>query len=220
MRIHAKFGLVLAVAIVPSLVSAQQTMDTRTGFDNSWFWGAKGGVTSFNAGAGRVSAPTIGGEWLITRSKGALYISGEQSFFDETGGVFDQSVSGSVRDVKISDMRRYAIGLLAFPVTWGELRPYAGLGVAINVIQSADPTGTYLNAQTQTLVFDRVAEQTSKVSAVLTAGAQLQFGRTALFGQVSSMPTRANFLLSGSNYTFVLEGGLRYNLATAIEALK
>jgi hypothetical protein len=219
MRISARFGLVLATAVIPTLSSAQAG-DDRTGFDNSWFWGAKGGVTSFNAGGGRVSAPTIGGEWLITRSKGALYISGEQSFFDETGGVFDQSVSGSVRSVNISDMRRYAIGLLAFPVTWGEIRPYAGLGLAINVIQSADPQGTYVNTETQTVVFDRVAEQTSKVSAVMTAGAQLQFGRAAVFGQVSSMPTRANFLLSGSNYTFVLEGGIRYNLASAIESLR
>ncbi|MGQ0767189.1 MAG: hypothetical protein ACT4OZ_16190 [Gemmatimonadota bacterium] len=218
MRI-VRSGLVFAF-LLSSTASAQASMDERTGFDNSWFWGAKGGVTSLNAGGGRISAPTIGGEWLITRNKGALYISGEQSFFDEVGGVFDQSVNGALRSVRVSDMRRYAIGLLAFPVTWGELRPYAGLGLSLNVIQSADPEGTYINQQTQTLVFQRVSEQTSKVSAVMTAGAQLQFGRTALFGQVSSMPTRSNFLLSGSNYTFVLEGGFRYNLANAIEALK
>jgi hypothetical protein len=217
MRIARTFAAVIAV--LPSLALAQSAND-RSSFDNSWFWGAKGGITMFDAGLGRVSAPTVGGEWLITRSRGALYIAGEQSFFDEVGGVFDPSSPGSVRDVNIADMRRYSIGLLASPVMWGELRPYAGIGLAINVIQNADPQGTFLNQSSQSTVFQRVADQTSKVSAVVTAGAQLQVGRVAIFGQASSMPTRNNFLFSGSNYTFVLEGGLRYNLASAVEMLK
>jgi hypothetical protein len=220
MRIARTFALVLAVAAAPSLALAQQASNDRTSFDNSWFWGAKGGITMFDAGLGRVSAPTVGGEWLITRNKGALYISAEQSFFDEVGGVFDPSSAGSIRDVNIGDMRRYSIGLLAYPVMWGELRPYAGIGLAVNVIQNADPQGTFLNQSSQSSVFQRVADQTSKVAAVVTAGAQVQVGRVAIFGQASSMPTRNNFLFSGSNYTFVLEGGLRFNLASAIETLK
>lgn len=220
MRIWHRLGLVLASVVVPSFVHAQQQPvgDPRQSFNDSWYWGAKGGITQFNAGLGRVSAPTVGGEWLITRSRGAMYISAEQSFFDEVGGVFDGSVAGAVRDVVISDMRRYAVGLLAFP-TSGSMRPYAGLGLAINVIQNADPQGTFLNEDSQTEVFQRVARQTSKVSAVLTAGLQLQAGRVAFFGQASSMPTRSDFLLSGANYTFVFEGGIRYNLANAIERL-
>jgi hypothetical protein len=33
------------------------------------------------------------------------------------------------------------------------------------------------------------------------------------------MPTRDNFLLKGGSHTFVFEGGIRYNLATAIDKL-
>ncbi|MBK8248218.1 MAG: hypothetical protein IPK85_12545 [Gemmatimonadetes bacterium] len=220
MRIARQLGLSLVVLALPAVTIAQTT-PSRTSFENSWYWGAKGGVSSFDPnGAGRVTASSIGAEWLITRSRGALYLSVDQSFFDDVAGVYDPTVQGSVRPVDVSDWRRYGIGLLAFPVTWGNMKPYAGLGLSINVIQNANPQGTFTTTASQTSVFDDVAEQTSKVSATMTAGLQIQLGRAALFGQASAMPTRNNFLISGSSHTFVLEGGLRFNLASAIDVLR
>ncbi|MGQ0649932.1 MAG: hypothetical protein ACT4P7_20465 [Gemmatimonadaceae bacterium] len=220
MRIVRKFGYSLLMAAVPALASAQQAANARTSFDNSWYWGAKGGIASFDPnGAGRVSANSVGAEWMITRSRGALVISIDQSFFNATAGVFDPSVQGSVRPVAISDLRRYSASLFAFPVG-GSIRPYLGGGLAINVIQNANPGGTFTSQAAQTSVYDLVAEQTSRASAVLTGGLQAHFGRVALFGQASGMPTRNNFLIAGSQYTFVFEGGLRFNLASAIDPLK
>jgi hypothetical protein len=221
MRIVRKFGYGLLMAAVPALAGAQQAATSRSSFQDSWYWGAKGGIASFDPdGAGRVSASSVGAEWLITRSRGALYLAVDQSFFDKTAGVFDPTVTGSVRPVAISDMRRYSAGLLAFPVDFGGLRPYAGVGLAINVIQNADPSGNFVDEDSQNEVFERVAEQTSRVSAVFTGGLHINLGRAALFGQASAMPTRRNFLIAGSTHTFVLEAGLRYNLASAIEPLK
>ncbi|MBC7897794.1 MAG: hypothetical protein H7066_20410 [Cytophagaceae bacterium] len=220
MRIVRKLGYTLLVAIVPTVASAQAAQP-RNSFDDSWYWGAKGGVASFDPnGSGRVTAPSMGAEWLITRSRAALYISIDQAMFDETAGVYDPSVQGSVRPVSISDLRRYGAGLYAFPVAINNIRPYLGFGLSINVIQDADPKGTFVSSNSQDSVFNAVQEQTSKVSAVFTGGAQVNFGRIALFGQASAMPTRNNFLFAGASHTFVLEAGLRYNLARAIEQLK
>lgn len=221
MRIARQFALSLFVIATPALAVAQQNGGDRTSFENSWYWGAKGGMSSFDPnGLGRINATMVGGEWMITRSRAALYISVDQAFFDDVAGIYDPTVQGSVRPVDVSDWRRYSVGLLAFPVTWGSLKPYAGLGLSINVIQNADPKGTFATVASQNQVFATVEEQTSRVSPNLTAGLQLQVGRAALFGQASAMPTRNNFLIAGSSHTFVFEGGVRFNLASAIEQLK
>ncbi len=222
MRIVRTFGLGLLLAAIPAMATAQQQQqqqNDRTGFNDSWFWGIRGGMTSFDAGAGRVSAPSVGGEWLITRSKGALYVAIDHSFFDEVAGIYDPSSAGSVRPVSISDMRRYSMGLLAFPINWGNLRPYAGLGLSVNVIQNAVPNGTYPDSASQNTVIRGVNEMSSKVSTIATGGFMYQVGRAALFAQASALPTRNNFLFSGASHTFQFEGGIRFNLVNAIEQL-
>jgi hypothetical protein len=219
MRIVRKLGFTLLVAIVPTVAAAQAA--PRTAFEDSWYWGAKGGIASFDPnGSGRVNASSVGGEWLITRSRAGLYISVDQAFFDEVAGVYDPSVQGSVRPVSISDLRRYSAGLLAFPIARNNLRPYLGIGLSINVIQDADPRGTFVSTASQDSVFNSVHRLTSKVSPVMIGGAQLNLGRVAVFGQASAMPTRNNFLFAGASHTFVVEAGLRYNLARAIDPLR
>jgi outer membrane protein W len=225
MRIVRTFRLALAAAaILPALAGAQSTSQPPRVFADSWFWGAKGGSTMFTTGAqgtSKVSAPTIGAEWLITRTHTALYVSVEQAFFSNTAGVFDASAPGSVRSVDISDLRRYNAGVFFFPKQYGSVRPYAGLGLAINVIQNADPQGTYSSEDSQQLVFEAVDEQSSRVAAVFTLGAQAQVQqRLSVFAQAATMPTRRNFLINGASNTFVIEAGVRFNLIGAVESLK
>jgi hypothetical protein len=217
MRIVRKLGLGFLAALVPAIATAQQAVSDRSGFDNSWFWGIRGGMASIDAGAGRVAAPSIGGEWFITRSKAALSFAIDHTFFDEVSGVLDPSFAGGVRPVDIKDMRRYSMTILAIPVSYGGLRPYAGVGVSLNTIQNAEPAGTFADTTSLKFVFDQVDRQRSRVSAVFTGGFMYQVGRAALFGQASAMPTRDNFLLSGGSHTFLFEGGIRYNLATALD---
>jgi hypothetical protein len=52
----------------------------------------------------------------------------------------------------------------------------------------------------------------------VTIGAMESFGKSALFVQASSMPTKNNFLINRSNYTFVLQAGLRHNFGSSIGA--
>lgn len=221
MRIVRTFGLALiAAAILPVASSAQSAAQGPRDFNDSWFWGIRGGSTMFNAGAdgsSKVYAPSVGAEWLITRSRVALNLSVEQSFFDDQAGIFDPSVAGSVRPVSISDMRTYQASVFFFPKQYGSLRPYAGLGLALNVIQSAEPMGTYASSESQVAVLSSIEEQTSRASAIFTLGTQWQVQRSALFLQATTMPTRRNFLLSGAANTFQLQAGVRYNLVGAIE---
>lgn len=210
---------VLATAAVPALALAQRA----AGFDNGWFWGAKGGITQFDAidtQTGQfktVNATTVGGEWLITRSRGGLYLSVEQAFFDEMSAVFDPTSPGGARPVDISDMRRYHMGVLAFPVSWSGARPYLGVGYAVNVIQNASPRGTFSSEGAMDSVFTRVDRQSTRASFVITAGIQAQVGRVAFFAQAATMPTRDNFLINGSANTMMFEGGLRFRISDAIE---
>lgn len=219
MRIVRKFGLGFLAALVPALATAQQAVNDRSGFDNSWFWGVRGGMASIDAGPGRTTAPSIGGEWFITRSKAALSLSVDHVFFDETSSVFDTTMAGGLRPVDIKDMRRYALSIFAVPVSYGGFRPYAGIGLSLNVIQNADPVGSFSDTATVDLVFDQVDRQRSRLSAAFTGGFMYQVGRAAIFGQASAMPTRDNFLLKGGSHTFIFEGGIRYNLATALDKL-
>ena len=128
--------------------------------------------------------------------------------------------AGSARAVNISDLRSYNAGMYFYPLRYGNLRPYAGLGLSINVIQNADPQGSYTSESAQETVFTSVDEQSSRVSAKFTLGAQYQLQRVSVFAQAATLPTRRNFLINGAANTFVLEAGLRFNLLGAIEKLQ
>ena len=203
------------VALLPAVGSAQNGRH----FEDSWFWGAKSGITMLTSASEKINAPTFGAEWLITRSRGALYFSVEQAFFDTEAGVYDPTSTGSVRAVEVSDLRRYNLSLYGFPKSFGILRPYAGIGLALNVLQEAAPMGTFSSPQIQDSVFSRVDQETSRAAVVMTAGLQAQYSRFSIFGQVSTMPTRRNFLINGASNTTMIEAGIRYNLATAIEKI-
>jgi hypothetical protein len=206
-------GLALA-ALVPSLGAAQSSSRL---FENSWFWGAKGGVMSFSTEAdGNTAAPLVGVEWLITRTHGALYLSGEQSFFKATSSVRDRF--GQEYRVDIRDMRRYTAAALAFPWTWGTVRPYGGVGFSLNSIQRTSLVDMPSTDTSMADVADQLARQKDRISFITMAGIQAQYQRVSLFGQVTFMPAKANFLLNGRS-TYILEAGIRYNFGSSKERL-
>ena len=204
------------IALVPAVAAAQRGQQ----FDDSWYWGAKGGVTLLEAGDGSITAPLVGAEWLVTRSRAALYVSIDQSFFDTQARFLDPVSAGAVRSVDISDMRRYSLALMAFPKQFGSLRPYAGAGFAINVIQSTeDQNGSYASRAQQDTVLRFIDDRASRTSFMLMGGVQAQVSRFGLFLQVTVMPTPHRFLINGAPNTAVFEAGIRYNLTGAREKL-
>lgn len=213
---------VAALTLVPGLLVAQAdtAASTTSNFNDSWFWGVNGGVMMFTAGVNQnvqVTAPAIGGEWLITRTRMALRVSIQQAFFDEQAVIFDPSAPNSMRPVDIEDWRRYSAEIHFIPKVFGSMRPYLGLGLALNVLQETIPGGSFTSPEQADTVFSAVSEFGTRASAVFLAGTQWNVGRSGVFFQASAMPTRHRFLFSRSHYSFVLEGGIRYNFGSAIE---
>lgn len=207
----------IAVLGLTALVPATGAAQEGKLFKDSWFWGAKAGVMTFwTSRVAHAQAPLFGVDWLITRSKGALLVSGEQGYFSEQSSVFDVTAPNSDRTVAISDLRRMSFTLLGFPKQYGALRPYVGVGVAFNFIQKATPVGLTQGTAYADTINARVRDEQSSGSPLFMLGLQGQFRRFSIFGQGSMMYSQ-NRLLFNANETYVLEGGIRYNIGSSID---
>ncbi|GAC1648550.1 MAG: hypothetical protein NVS4B3_04290 [Gemmatimonadaceae bacterium] len=198
--------------LAPTLASAQ---GGRL-FKDSWFWGAKVGNSLYQTRTTRERvAPLIGGEWLITRTHGAVYMSLDQTFFSATTTIDDPYAANGQQPVRFKDNRRATIAMLAFPTNIGLLRPYAGLGMALNVIGDATTSPATGSAEAQYLATE-LREQQSRAAPLIMLGLQAQLLRFSAFGQASYMRSRDRFLLNGRQ-TLYVETGIRWNFGSAIE---
>lgn len=197
-------------ALLPAVGAAQQSSRL---FDNSWFWGAKVGIMSYSTvGSGSSTAPTLGAEWLITRHKGALYLAADQAFFTATSSVMDSQ--GNSYAVGIKNMRRFTAALLAFPKAFGTVRPYGGIGLAINLIGDANLTDPNVDPNVAPALQQEISDQKDRAAFLTMVGVQAQYNRVSLFGQGTYMASKANFLLNG-RATYFLEAGIRYNFGSS-----
>jgi hypothetical protein len=208
MRMHRRLALGLTMlAVLPSLSSAQANRN----FEDAWFWGIKaGGMTYWTNRVAHATAPLFGAEWLITRKRAGLYVAFDQALFKAKATV----VAGqtSVEPVNIKNMRRLTGGLFAFPVKYGGLRPYAGVGLALNWLQESNFTST---APGDTAIAIN-EDAKSVVTPVMLLGLQAQYRRFSVFGQGSYVPSGQTFLLSG-NELYFFEGGIRINIGSSRE---
>ena len=205
------FGVAIAV-LLPATASAQAGRNLQ----DSWIWGAKTGLMSFSTTMTKnAAAPMIGAEWLITRSRAALYVSLDQAFFNETVGLFDRT-AGTERTVEIGDMRRTSVALLAFPTGPRSPRPYGGIGLALNIIQDVGVRMAPGDSSDLRAFARQVLDQKDRAAVLLMGGVQGRVGRFSVFGQGTLMPARERFLLN-DRATFFLETGLRWHFGTSIE---
>lgn len=208
-------GLAFLV-LLPAVASAQ----TAHPFTNAWYWGAKGGAMTVRTGLESQIAPIIGVDWMITRTRAGLYLSIEQGYFNAVGSVSDSSSASGFREVELKNFRRASAALVAYPGTVGGLRTYAGVGVALNIIQRARPIDAqFTSPGGASDAMQRIEDRRSRTSAVFIGGVQREWDNLALFGQATMMPTGSRFLLSGDDNLYLLEAGLRINIGSAIEKL-
>ena len=206
----------LSAALIPASASAQRPR----GFEDSWFWGVKAGVSTFSPTFGKSeAAATYGAEWLITRTHGALYVSVDETNMSAVSAVFDPSADAGFRTVEVEKLRRVGFAALAFPKQFGRFRPYAGLGVTLNVVGSARPVVFEGDDEPDDAVFDRIDERRSQAAFLAMAGVQAQVNRAAFFVQASVAPASSRFLLSDSSLGF-FEAGVRYNFSGAREGIR
>jgi hypothetical protein len=205
---------VAAAIALAAMIPVSGLTQPNVNFKDSWFWGVKGGVISFSTTTVEDrTEPVVGGEWLLTRTQGALYLALDQALFNASSTLTD-TVGGS-HNVTIRDMRRFTAAAFAFPLFFdagfASFRPYAGVGFSLNFIRSATltnapPADTILRKD----VNKRLEDEQDRAAPVLILGLQAQVGRFAAFAQGTGMPAETRFLLNGRPTVF-LEVGLRYN---------
>jgi len=220
MRMVRMVGSTFAGMLLIQSVAFAQANGTKPRVRDNWYWGINGGAMVFNGGFDSeemVTAPMIGGEWFVTRERFAVRLSIAQSFFDTQAQVFDPTVPGASRPVDVQDWRRYAVEVYAMPRGDNFLTPYAGAGLALNVLQNVEPAGSFISQESLETVFTDVDRFSTRASLIFAVGAQVTFGQSAFFVEGNAMPTQHLFLLNRSAYTMGIEAGIRYAFGSAIE---
>ena len=207
----------VAVAVVATLVvSASASAQEMRNFDNSWFWGFKSGINTFSApGHGNTSTVDLGIDWLITRTRGGLYVSGNQSIFKRDVDVYDPASNTSQRTVQVSDLRRISFAALAFPKHFGGITPYAGVGYMIAVLGDARVYADTANTFPNNAFLDKVEAARSRGAVMGMAGVQIQTRRAAIFAQETMLPSNGAFMFPSVLSFF--EFGVRYNFGSSID---
>ena len=207
----------VAVALVATIVvSTGADAQGVRNFDNSWFWGFKSGVNSFAVpGHGNTSTVDLGIDWVITRSKGGLYVSGNQSTFQRDLEFGDPTSQTGQRTVRVNDMRRITLAALGFPKHFGGITPYVGLGFMIAVLGDARVFVDSVNTFPTNSFLDEVENERSRSTAIGMGGVQIQTKRAAVFIQNTLVPSNNTFLFrSVLNF---LEFGIRINFGSSID---
>ena len=217
---------VLAVAALMSLpLSAASAQPTRH-FEDSWFWGLKGGLLTYQVFSDPDGiTPTVGADWFITRKKGGLYVAFDHAFLGLDSVFVNDSLSPLdtvPRVVHLKGLRRFTFSGLLFPWENNRLHPYLGLGVTLSAIATAEPQGTYRNGIQQNLVLNTISTFKSVASPNVMLGTQLRLPfLPSAFAQVSATPASNNFFLfMGSNWRLTFEAGARYNAGSSIDRMR
>lgn len=207
-------SFIRAVGIAALLATTAQAQESRP-FENSWFWGAKVGMLPIaTTETSRSWEPSMGVEWLITRSAGGLLLFADLTSFDARTSVEDASTSTGRREVDIRDLRRFGFAAVVSPRDFGMVRPYAGLGMSLNVVGKADPLPDDAGNPPDAFVSSEIEDQRSRASLLGMVGAQYQISRVALFTQITATPTSRNFLVNDGPLVGA-EIGIRYNFGSA-----
>ena len=195
-------GAALLTLAAARPLSAQRILD----WQNGWYWGAKGGMLRYALPSfGNVEAPQIGGEWMITARRVALYLGYSTTFMAEQDTFAVRSGSSTKDTVAFDAFRRIQIGALVM-IGDKPLQPYVGIGFVIHSLSNARSADA---VPPSPVLQDNIKAAASGGFFQIMAGAQLRFAKKgALFGQYQYSPQGTGFLLAGASNSF--EVGLRW----------
>jgi hypothetical protein len=207
----------VAVALVATIVvSASADAQGVRNFDNSWFWGFKSGINTFSVpGHGNTSTVDLGIDWLITRTKGGLYVSGNQSIFERDLDFIDPTSNTGQRTVRVNDMRRITFAAVAFPKHFGGITPYGGIGYMIAVLGDARVFVDTANTFPNNAFLDEMDRERSRGAVIGLGGLQIRTKRAAIFAQETLVPSNDAFLFRSVLSFF--EFGVRWNFGSSID---
>ena len=222
MRSSRQATAVLAALAATVLASAPLAAQATANWDmhpNSWYWGGYWGQTSLATTIARTHAPTVGVDWMITRTRFALNIFAEQSYFNAVSTITDFPTAAP-RRVDISDMRRIGGGAMIFLPSYKYFHPWFGAGYAFNYIRQATPQGSsFASPAARDTINARIETAKSQGKLYGELGIMTVYKDWAPFFQFTVMPTQGtgNWFVNGEGFTNVWKVGLRYNFGTAIE---
>jgi hypothetical protein len=223
MRLLRVFTAAIGLAALLPRPSAAQA---GRQFKDAWFWGVKGGGMLYSSASTENSAaPLVGAEWLITRTRGGLYVSFDQAFLTTTGSFLDREPDSTFqRNVALKNLRRFSIAAMVFPMQSPRIHPYAGFGMTLNQIGSATAQGAFLNSGRYAIALDSVQSKKTSFSPMLVGGMQMRMLPFSVFGQVVASPAQQSFFLynanGGSSFNVSFEGGVRYNVGGSIDRVR
>ena len=205
-------------------IPPQQGRGFNTNFQ--WYWGAQGGFFLSKTNVQPYAYdPMVGGHWLITSRRTALYVAYEQAFFlaDAQAVIFDPASSNSsvgpgFRDVTFKDVRRLMFGVIAYP-TQKIIEPFGGGGFALmQVLNPVVDCSSCATLGEAVEAADRVHEQSSRAFFWIMGGLQINYSsKLNVFAHYLLTSSAANFLLQSNTHT--LQGGIRLSLGTSKEGI-
>jgi|SRR5579862_263415 len=216
-----------AAMLAFSITTAANAQAARP-FADSWFWGIHGGAMTYSGAntadptqAGSTSAaPTVGVDWLITRTNGGLYLSYSQAFLSTQGAILNgpTSADSGFRPVSVSGMRRFELAAMAFPGDFVRWHPYVGLGVSFKYLANVQAGGAFTNQRQIDFASSTVENAKAALGPAFIAGGQYRLKRMSVFGQLLVTSVGQDFLLYNGHYASVsTEFGLRYNIGSSID---
>ena len=219
MRMTRTLTVALAMAAaLPQIGSAQIWRP----FKDAWFWGVKVGGMDYNSGTTTHQQAPLGGvDWMITRSRGGLYVSFTQALFTDQAAIVTNVDNADTlpRLINLKNMRRVDIAAMVFPGSGTFVHPYGGIGFSLKQIidaQSADPNYTSQAQYSATQSF--IGELRTGASPFFILGSQFRMPGFSVFFQGTASPAQKNmFLYNGKAFHLTYEAGLRYNIGSSIE---
>jgi hypothetical protein len=209
-------------ALLPQLSAAQAGRQ----FKDAWFWGIKGGSLLYSSPSSENAvAPLVGAEWLITRSRGGLYVSFDQAFLTARGSFLDRDADSTfARSVSLKNLRRLSVAAMVFPMQSARFHPYAGFGMSFNQIAGAAFESGFVNPVRYQLALDSIQSKKASFSPLLVGGLQVRQQRFSVFVQGAASPTQQTFFLYNQNassaFNVSLEAGVRYNFGSSIDRVR
>jgi hypothetical protein len=173
-----------------------------------------------DSGQKYVTAPTVGVDWLITRTHGGLYVAGSETFFSQHSFTLRDPVSADsgLRPILIKNLRKLDVTLMGFPGDHLNVHPYVGAGFSLEQVATAQAQGTFTNNDQLLFAQEVIQQERVTFSPLFMVGAQWRLKRASAFGQITASPTQKSFIMyNGKPFNFGFEVGVRYNFGTSID---
>lgn len=222
--------LLVATGFAALLAPPSAAQDGRP-FRDAWFWGVRGGVLNYSSdadligpangkGTDNAGAPMVGIDWLITRSRGGLYLGIDEAFFTSSAYYRRPAVTGDPA-VMLRNERRISLAGMLFPMQSPMTHPYVGIGLSVNQVGDAALERPLAIPALQSAAIDSVQAKKVAIAPMVIAGVQQRLPGFSVFAQGSGTWLQNGFLLKSlapKHYLqWSLEAGIRYNVGSSID---